>query len=126
MVHAEIGRILAEYARKNGYLLIWSGNIVHNLSRLDWTGKTIYPWAKSFDTAVESLVTQGNPLELITPEKLEGARESVPTPDHYAPFAGFIGSLEGSHALSLSSGFELGSISTRVYVRNEEEQKFAI
>ena len=33
-----------------------SGNIVHNLRAIDWTGKTTFPWATMFDEKITTLI----------------------------------------------------------------------
>ena len=38
--------------REMGILLIGSGNIVHNLGAMDWSGEHIHPWATEFDTRI--------------------------------------------------------------------------
>ena len=35
--------------RERGILIIWSGNIVHNLGAIDWSWERIHPWAVEFD-----------------------------------------------------------------------------
>ena len=35
--------------RERGILIIGSGNIVHNLGAIDWSGQHIHPWAVEFD-----------------------------------------------------------------------------
>ena len=36
--------------RERGILIVGSGNIVHNLGAIDWSGEYIHPWAVEFDT----------------------------------------------------------------------------
>lgn len=43
--------LLADF-RKKWILIIGSGNIVHNLRMIDFSGSQIYPWAREFDKRV--------------------------------------------------------------------------
>jgi aromatic ring-opening dioxygenase catalytic subunit (LigB family) len=36
-----------------------SGNIVHNLGAIDWSGNHIYPWAVEFDARVAKGIQSG-------------------------------------------------------------------
>jgi 4,5-DOPA dioxygenase extradiol len=44
----ELGDFLA-ILRDRGILIVGSGNIVHNLGAIDWSGQHIHPWAIEFD-----------------------------------------------------------------------------
>jgi 4,5-DOPA dioxygenase extradiol len=44
----ELGESLA-ILRERGILIVGSGNIVHNLGAIDWSGQHIHPWATEFD-----------------------------------------------------------------------------
>lgn len=45
--------------RERGILIIGSGNIVHNLGAIDWSGQHIHPWAIEFDQRFADGVTAG-------------------------------------------------------------------
>jgi 4,5-DOPA dioxygenase extradiol len=47
----ELGDSLA-ILRESGILIIGSGNIVHNLGAIDWSGEHIHPWATEFDARI--------------------------------------------------------------------------
>lgn len=49
--HYELGKKLS-LLRERGILIVGSGNIVHNLGVLDWSGNSVYAWAEKFDTRV--------------------------------------------------------------------------
>jgi 4,5-DOPA dioxygenase extradiol len=42
--------------RERGILIVGSGNIVHNLGAIDWSGKHTYPWAIEFDKKITNLI----------------------------------------------------------------------
>lgn len=85
--HYELGKKLAQL-REEGILIIGSGNIVHNLSQLDFSsmyGTRVYPWAANFDQTVEELLVKHDHASLIAYENLPYANISVPTNEHYLP-----------------------------------------
>ncbi|QPT32947.1 4,5-DOPA dioxygenase extradiol [Proteus penneri] len=85
--HYELGQKLVEL-RKEGVLIIGSGNIVHNLRMMDWQNSdaTPYPWALAFNEVVEnSLQSDKVPEALFTILSTEEGRLSHPTPDHFLP-----------------------------------------
>jgi len=87
--HLKLGRQLAAL-RDRGILIVGSGNVVHNLGRVDFA--TIdkpgsgYDWALDFDGAVKKAMLSGDDEGLIHRERLSGgAKLAVPSPDHYFP-----------------------------------------
>lgn len=113
--HFEFWRLLSEKYREDDILYISSGNIVHNLSLLDWSGTSTPQWAKDFDEQIEKIILSGIYEGVINYRDLPGAHTAVPTPDHFYPFVSFLGASEGSPITSIHHGFELGSISRRIY-----------
>lgn len=73
--------------RRQGVLIIGSGNIVHNLGMIsfDETAKP-YDWAIEFDEITKKLILEGNHQSLINYKKLgHAANLAIPSPDHYWP-----------------------------------------
>ncbi|NHW60329.1 4,5-DOPA dioxygenase extradiol, partial [Escherichia coli] len=71
--------------RKEGVLIIGSGNIVHNLRMMDWqnSNATPYSWALAFNETVENSLRSDNvPETLFTILSTEEGRLAHPTPDH--------------------------------------------
>jgi 4,5-DOPA dioxygenase extradiol len=112
-VHYALGQRLA-VLRDDGVLILGSGGIVHNLARADWLDASPSPpWAVDFDERVRARLLADDDAALITYEQLgEGARLSVPTPEHYLPLMYVLGSRRpGDVARIPVSGFEHGTIS---------------
>lgn len=87
--HFEIGKILAENF-DDDTLFVSSGNIVHNLSQMDWNNHTTPKWAENFDTAIEKII-KGNDRKIVLQYKnIPESAIAVPTPDHFSPFISFV------------------------------------
>jgi 4,5-DOPA dioxygenase extradiol len=100
--------------RDENILILGSGNIVHNLRLIDWeAGAVPLPWATEFNQFFTSqiLANQHPPL-LDWQGAGDGARLSIPTPEHYWP-ALYPLALQGSgeQVEILTNGIEMGSIS---------------
>jgi 4,5-DOPA dioxygenase extradiol len=113
--HVELGARLAPL-RERGVLIVGSGNIVHNLRRIDWRqADSGFDWAQRFDDAVrEKMAT--DPADILSVTRHADYAAAVPTPDHFIPFlyvAGLASAAEPAKALV--QGCALGSISMTCY-----------
>ncbi|MFC3394124.1 4,5-DOPA dioxygenase extradiol [Brenneria rubrifaciens] len=111
--HYELGRKLAAL-RDEGFMIVASGNVVHNLRMIKWDGDAdAYPWATSFNQFVrDNLTYQGDNHPLIDFMQHEGAVLSNPTPDHFLPLLYALGSWDGKEAITIPvEGIEMGSLS---------------
>ncbi|WP_233964840.1 4,5-DOPA-extradiol-dioxygenase [Pectobacterium versatile] len=111
--HYELGRKLAAL-RDEGFMIVASGNVVHNLRMVKWDGDAEpYPWAISFNQFVrDNLAYQGDDHPLVNFMQHDGAALSNPTPDHYFPLLYVLGSWDGKEAISIPvDGLEMGSLS---------------
>jgi 4,5-DOPA dioxygenase extradiol len=111
--HYEIGRQLAPL-RDDGVLLLGSGDVVHNLQRLERrAGATPPAWASEFNTLVRGAIESGDHEALIDYERHgEAARLSVPTPEHYLPLLYVLGAQQPGDRVSIPvDGIELGTVS---------------
>ncbi len=71
--------------RNKGVLIVGSGNIVHNLGMLDFTGKT-FDWAIEFDEKIKQFINNKNHAAIVNYQQLgKVAQFAVPTNDHYLP-----------------------------------------
>jgi 4,5-DOPA dioxygenase extradiol len=103
--------------RSRGVMVVASGNVVHNLQRLQWNQQNLaYDWAERFDNAVvEQLGREpGDVLRLLEHRDYELA---VPTPDHFIPLLYLAGLAAADKAKPelLVRGYSMGSISMTCY-----------
>lgn len=114
--HYELARELGEL-RKKGVLIIGSGNIVHNLGLMNFSGKT-YDWATEFDEIIKTFLLDQNHRGIVEYDKAGiAARMSVPTPDHYLPLIYTVALQQKNEPISFfNEKTEMGSVSMRSFV----------
>jgi 4,5-DOPA dioxygenase extradiol len=84
--HMTLGSRLAPLLNE-GVLIVASGNIVHNLGRIQWGADGYgYDWADSFDSDARELM-KNHPAELASLLAHEAYKQAVPTPEHFLPIA---------------------------------------
>jgi 4,5-DOPA dioxygenase extradiol len=112
--HYHIGRRLAPL-REEGILIAGSGNLVHNLRVMDWSGEatTPYDWAARFEQQAREMMLAGEHAPLVAYQKLgPDALLAAPTPDHYLPLIHILGTQQSSDQVTFpAEGTEGGSIS---------------
>lgn len=116
--HYELAAELAGL-RERGVLVIGSGNIVHNLSQIDFgaVDATPYPWAVEFDEQVKGRLLAGNHRDLIDFHRLgKSAALAVPTLDHYLPMIYALALQEPGEPIGFAhEGIQHASISMRCF-----------
>jgi 4,5-DOPA dioxygenase extradiol len=114
----EIGRGLASL-RGEGYMLVGSGGIVHNPSRVrfDQHDPPTEPWAVAFDNWVrERLDAMDEEALLEYRTRGPQAHLAAPTPEHLAPLFFVLGARrEGDRIVHLYEGFHAGNLSLRTF-----------
>ena len=114
--HVELGAALAPL-RERGVMILTSGNVVHNLRRIQWDWPDgAYDWTERFDdAAVEQL--ERAPADIMKLGEHKDYDLAVPTPDHFVPLLYLAGlAAEGEGRLdALVRGHSLGSISMTCY-----------
>jgi len=113
--HFEAGRTLAAL-RDEGILLVASGNVVHNLRKLQWQGAApVYPWADGFNQYVRDNLRSdaaAGDHPLVNYQQHPGAALSHPTAEHYLPLLYILGARAAGEAVSVPvEGMEMGAIS---------------
>ena len=110
--HVELGVRLAPL-RERGILIAGSGNVVHNLGRMDWHAPdAALPWAVRFDDAARELMTTA-PADLPKLVEHPDFALAVPTPDHFIPLLHIAGLAAAAEAPAnvLIDGYAYGSLS---------------
>lgn len=113
--HLELAAKLAPL-RERGVLIVGSGNVVHNLRRIDWNRPEFgFDWAQRFDDAVCGIM-ESDPLRILSAAEHADFEAAVPTPDHFVPllYVAGLGSRQ-QPAKALLRGYSLGSLSMTAY-----------
>jgi 4,5-DOPA dioxygenase extradiol len=113
--HIELGARLAPL-RERGVLILASGNVVHNLQRVQWDRPDSgFDWAHRFDDAVAAQLAD-DPERIL---KVTGHADyalAVPTPDHFIPLLYLAGLAAAEGRMeALVRGYALGSLSMTCY-----------
>jgi 4,5-DOPA dioxygenase extradiol len=114
--HVELGALLAPL-RERGILIIGSGNVVHNLGRVDPSMREgAFDWAVRFDEAAREIMTT-RPADVLELRKHPDYARAVPTPDHFIPLLYLAGLARaaGRTPAILVEGYALGSLSMTSY-----------
>lgn len=111
--HYELGARLAPL-RDEAVLIVGSGNVVHNLRRVDWDAQAgPWSWASGFNDAIRDAIARGDHAAVIDYGRMgEAATLSVPTAEHYLPLLYALGAGGRKSQVSFpTDGIELASIS---------------
>ncbi len=116
--HYKIGKELRTL-REQGVLLFGTGNIVHNLRRIDWdkAGEG-FDWANEFDDFIYENIIHKNHEKILKFKEIGNiARLAVPTPDHFYPLLYALGASDENDTIHVyNKSCELGSMSMTAYL----------
>jgi 4,5-DOPA dioxygenase extradiol len=115
--HLDLGARL-DPLRDRGVFIIGSGNVVHNLRRIDWSlGDRGFDWGERFDAHVREVMTT-RPAALADVERHADYALAVPTTEHFLPLAYLAGlcTAAGEPARPFAQGCTLGSLSMTSYL----------
>jgi 4,5-DOPA dioxygenase extradiol len=115
--HVTLGKEMKDL-RERGVLIVGSGNLVHNLHKINWEMKDdAYPWAQEFDEKVKKAIQERDVAALAAPDNWGRGllAEAHPTLEHYAPVLYCLGATDEKDKVSFPyEGIEFGSISMRM------------
>ena len=114
--HFDLGARLAAL-RDKGVMIIASGNVVHNLGRIQWDKPdAAFDWAERFDEAAARQLSE-SPADILRLAEHPDYDAAVPTPDHFIPllYIGGFAAACGERMEPLVRGYAMGSISMTCY-----------
>lgn len=113
----KIGRELASL-RDKGVMILGSGNVVHNLSQVDWDMDGGYAWATEFDGFIKDKITTGAYNDVLDYRKAGRSAElAFQTPDHFFPLLYVLGASDAHDSLTvLNDSCTLGALSMTCYL----------
>lgn len=94
------------HLRKEGILIVGSGNLVHNLRLVDFnqlnSPGAAYPWAAEASAYIKQCLKERDINSLINTQQQPAFMQlAVPTPDHYLPLMYLLGLWEDDEKLTL-------------------------
>lgn len=104
--------------REQGVLIIASGNVVHNLSVVDWNHEAGFPWADEFDEYITRNIMSRD-FEKVIHYKNAGrcAELAFFSPDHFYPLLYILGATEDNDKLTVFNEKRvLGALSMTSYL----------
>ena len=114
--HVALGKEMRKL-RERGVLILGSGNLVHNLHKINWEmPQGAYPWAEEFDRRVKMAIDQRDVESLSAPDRWGSSllAEAHPTLEHYAPILYCLGGTDERDKVTYPyEGMEFGTISMR-------------
>lgn len=121
--HYALAKQLSEL-REKGVLIIGSGNMVHNLSKVAWSKLNDsgfgYDWAIEASDKMKTFILDDNHKALIDYQSQGNAfKMSIPTPDHYLPLLYTLALKRNDDQVSLFNDKAVGGSLTMTSVRIE-------
>ena len=107
--------------RDEGYLIMGSGNIVHNLRRLEWENPSGSPATIEFDQYITNAVLKNDVNTVINYSEHPQASYAVPTPDHYLPLIYIMGASKGLQPTVFNQTYNSGSLSMTGFIFEDPE-----
>jgi 4,5-DOPA dioxygenase extradiol len=115
--HVQLGAAL-EPLRRSGVLVVASGNVVHNLRRIQWDKPdAAFDWAEEFDDAARGIMAE-RPADIAELASHRHYALAAPTPDHLLPLFYIAGMAAAADAATTVyvAGYSMGSLSMTSHV----------
>lgn len=112
--HYEIGKKLISL-RDQGYLIFASGNVVHNLGRVEWDNPHGTKMADAFDAWIKDKILNNDVQSVIDYKEGPYADYAVPTPDHFLPLLYALGASDQDDVTVFNNVRNLGSMAMTGY-----------
>ena len=119
--HFEIGNEI-KGLREKGVLILGSGNVVHNLYRLNFEINGGYPWALDFDSYIRDKILKRQ-YEVVIDNKSAGesSRIAFLTPEHFYPLLYVLGVLDEKDKVTVFNNKCMGgSLSQACFTINKK------
>ena len=118
----KIGKMLKPL-RESGILIMGSGNVVHNLGRVDFSVEGGFAWADEFDGYIAKRVEQRDFNGIINYRNAgDAARLSVPSTEHFNPLLYVLGATDEHDEIEIyNPSCVAGSLSMTSYVFRDEK-----
>ncbi len=115
--HFEIGQDI-KGLREKGVLILGSGNVVHNLSKIDFFMSGGFDWADEFDGYIKKKIKQREFSDVIDYRKAGPSSEKAFwSPDHFYPLLYVLGASTDQDQLSVfNDSCMMGSMSMTCYL----------
>jgi len=115
--HFEQGQAIKQLREKN-VLIMGSGNVVHNLSRVSWDMAGGYPWAVEFDGYIKDRIMQREfPAVVDYMQAGTSAQAAFRTTEHFDPLLYVLGASDPSDRVTvMNDSCIMGSISMTCYL----------
>lgn len=116
-VHYRLGQEIASL-RENGVMVLGSGNIVHNLSKISWGMNGGQPWALEFDEYIKENIINRQHQAVIDYENAgNSSKLAFPTPEHFYPLLYVLGASNKEDKITVfNNSCTMGSISMTSYL----------
>jgi len=115
--HFQLGQEISAL-REKGVLIVASGNVVHNLSKINWDMEDGYPWAIEFDNYIKEKIIEKQYQDVINYKKAGKSSElAFFTPEHFYPLLYILGASKEDDRLSVfNNSCAMGSTSMTCYL----------
>lgn len=116
-VHYRIGQELASL-RRNGVLILGSGNVVHNLQKVNWDMREGYSWAEEFDGYIKENILKGDHSGVLHYELAgDSSRLAFFTPEHFYPLLYVLGASDQEDKITVfNNSCLMGALSMTGYL----------